>query len=348
MEYHLQLVETAGAELAHGPHMLQATQRLKQELENIRVALAFVIGQQAAEVAFRFCCALAPFWERQSFFDEGRRWISAALGLKEAPSPRLRAQLVLIQGQLYWWEENYTQAKPLFEESRALYQAEGEMHGLARATYMLAETYYYQKLWAQATHYFENCLQLYQDLGDPLGMGNALAKLGGVALFQDHHLEIAAQRLHKSLALLRPCQRPLELFAVLGLLFAVEYFSGNLPAALTHVQEILMLFQTVGLEAFPGHNIATILCACCVCLGGVGAVTVAAQVGGAAEAMFEHLGSRLASVYMPHYEDALKQNRAQVDEAIWMQHWAIGKTLPLQSVISLAIEACQSQEKKNF
>lgn len=345
--YHLQLVETLGAELVHGPHMLQATQRLKQELENMRVALAFVIEQQAAEVVFRFCCALALFWERQGLFDEGRRWIAAALNLKEAPSSRQRAQLVLLQGQLYWWEESYTQARPLFEESRVLYQAEDEMCGLARATCMLAETCYYQRLWAEATHFFEESLQLYQDLGDPLGMGNALAGLGKIALFQDYHLDVAGRRLHESLALLRPCQQPLELYAVLGQLCAVEYLSGNLSAAITHVQEALMLFQTVGLEVFPGHNIATLLCACSAFLGHAGAVTVAAQLGGAAEAIFEHLGSRLASVYVPHYESALKRNRAQVDEAIWMHLWAVGKTLPLQGVISLAIEACQSRGTKN-
>ncbi len=340
-DYHLRMVETLGAELVHGPHMLQATQGMKQELENIRVALTFVIEHQAAEVAVRFCCALAAFWERQGFFEEGRRWISAALGLKQAPSSPLRAQLVLIQGQLYWWEESYTQAQPLFEESRMLYQAEGEMLGLARATYMLAETYYYQRLWAQATHYFEKSLQLYQDLGDPLGMGNALAGLGGVALFQDYRLEVAKRRLHESLALVRPCQQPLELYAVLGLLGAVEYLSGNLPAAFAHVQEALRLFQTVGPEVFPGHNIATLLCACSTFMGHIDAGTLAAQFGGAAEAMFEHVGSHLASVYVPLYEEALKRSRAQVDEAIWLHHWAMGKTLPLQRVISLAIEACQ-------
>ena len=347
-DYHVRVVETLGADLVHGPHMLQATQGMKQELENIREALAFVIEQQATEMAVRFCCALAPFWERQGFFEEGRRWISAALGLKEAPSSRLRAQLALIQGQLYWWEESYTQAQPLFEESRMLYQAEGEMLGLARATYMLAETCYYQRLWAQATHYFEKSLQLYQDGGDPLGMGNALAGLGGVALFQDYRLEVAKRRLYESLALVRPCQQPLELYAVLGLLGAVEYLSGNLPAAFTHVQEALRLFQTVGLEVFPGHNIATLLCGCSTFLGHVGAATVAAQLGGAAEALFERVGSHLASVYVPVYEEVLKRSRAQVGEAIWMHHWAMGKTLPLPRVIALALEACQSRETNTF
>lgn len=344
--YHLRLVETLGAALFHGPRMLQATQGLKQELENIRVALAFVIEQQTAEVAARFCCALAPFWERQNFFEEGHRWIAAVLSLKEAPSSHLRAQLALIQGQLYWWEESYAQAQPLFEESRVLYQAEGDMPGLARATYMVAQTYYYQRLWARATNYFEKSLHLYQDVGDSLGMGNALAGLGGVALFQDFHLEMAERRLLESLSLLRPCQQPLELYAVLGLLCAVEYLSSNLPAALARVQEALMLFQTVGPEVFPGHNIATLLCACCSLLGCMGAITIAAQIGGAAEAMFEHLGSRLASLYVPLYEDALRKNRAQVDEATWMHHWTIGKTLSLQCVLSLATETCQLRETK--
>lgn len=340
-DYHVQLAETLGADLVQGPHMLQATQGMKRELENIRVALTFVIEQQATEMAVRFCCALAPFWERQGFFEEGSRWIAAALGLKRAPSSRLRAQLVLIQGQLYWWEERYTQAQPLFEESRMLYQAEGEMLGLARATYMLAETYYYRRRWTQATHYFEESLQVYQDLGDPLGMGNALAGLGGVALFQDYRLEVAKRRLYESLALVRPCQQPLELYAVLGLLSGVEYLSGNLPAAFAHVQEALRLFQTVGPEVFPGHNLATLLCACITYMGHAGTATLAAQFGGAAEALFEHVGSHLASVYVPHYEEALKRSRAQVDEAIWLHYWAMGKTLPLQRVISLAIEACQ-------
>jgi len=347
-EYHLRVLETLGADLIHGPRMFQATLGLKQELENIRVALAFVIEQQATEVAFRFCCALASFWERQSFFDEGRRWISAVLNLKESPPPRMRARLALIQGYLYWWEDNYRQAETLFEESRVLYQAEGEMRGLAQATYILAETYYYQRLWTQATHHFEKSLQLYQDLEDSTGIGNTLAGLAGIALFRDYHLEVAERRLHESLALLRPCQQPLELYAVLGLLCAVEYLSGNLPAAFTHMQEALRLFQTVGPEVFPGQNIATLLCACSTFLGHIGAITVAAQLGGAAEAMFEHLGSRLASLYVPLYKDALKRNRAQVNEELWMQHWARGKTLPLQSVLSLALEACQSCETNNL
>jgi hypothetical protein len=107
-----------------------------------------------------------------------------------------------------------------------------------------------------------------------------------------------------------------------------------------------MLFQAVGPEVFPGHNIATLLCVCSSCLGHIGAIPAAAQLGGAAEAMFEHLGSRLAALYAPLYEDAIRRNKAQ-DEETWIHYWARGKTLPLQSVLALALEACQERETTN-
>jgi predicted ATPase len=334
--YYMVQVEKAGTALTQAPHMLKAIQYLKQEQENIRVALAFIIEQQAAEMALHFCKALAPLWERHRQFDEGRYWIAATFSLQEAFPAQTRAPLVLVQGKFAWWEGNYTQAQDLFEESLRLYQALSEVAGQAEATFFLAETYYQQGKWPQATAYYESSLQLYIELDDTIGMGNVLSGLGGAALFQGY-LDVAHLRLCESLELLRISQHPLELYGVLGLLSVLEATQNRPIAALSYVQEALVLFQATGLDVFPQEDIATVLSACSSLLGTIGETTAAAQIGGSAEALFEHLGTGLSPLYLPLYQASLEKNKARIDKEIWAKCWEDGRKLSRENVITLAI-----------
>ena len=92
-EYCVALAEAARAQI-RGPEQSRWLERLEQDHDNIRAALAWSThaGHDAAELGLRLCGALPYFWDMHGHASEGRRWLQAALELPAPPPPRARAQ----------------------------------------------------------------------------------------------------------------------------------------------------------------------------------------------------------------------------------------------------------------
>jgi predicted ATPase/class 3 adenylate cyclase len=76
-----------------GPNQTAWFAILEAELDNLRQALDHAIGERDAEMALFMAGALGRFWMRNFRFDEGERWLLAALALDRARAfPFLHAQ----------------------------------------------------------------------------------------------------------------------------------------------------------------------------------------------------------------------------------------------------------------
>ena len=92
--YYLGLAEEAEPQLK-GAQQVRWWQRLEQELENLRAALSWLIGQEEGELALRLCAALWWFWNIRGYWSEGWRWLEAVLGLPQAQARTAKRAKVL-------------------------------------------------------------------------------------------------------------------------------------------------------------------------------------------------------------------------------------------------------------
>jgi tetratricopeptide (TPR) repeat protein len=177
--YYLALVEKAAPEL-YGPQQAAWMQRLEQEHDNIRAALAWAL-QQDVEIALRLASALQRFWGL-GHVREGSEWLNNALrtaahNLKPI-SAAARAKALCAQCDLTIWLSDFTQAGLLAEEALALYRELGDRHGEAFSLFNLARARYMQADYALGQSLIMESLALYRELGDKLGAASVLRALG--------------------------------------------------------------------------------------------------------------------------------------------------------------------------
>ena len=97
--YYLALAERAAPTL-HGPDQVAWLGRLERESGNLRAALSWAAATGDVESGLRLAVALAPFWERRGYLDEGRRWVKNLLSAPAAAgiSASLRARCSPVAG----------------------------------------------------------------------------------------------------------------------------------------------------------------------------------------------------------------------------------------------------------
>jgi len=156
--------------------------RLETEHDNLRAALGWALEREGAcpepaegadaELGLRLAAALGQFWFMRGHWTEARRWLERALEKSsETPAP-VRAKGLWMAGL---WQENPERAKPLLQESLALYRQVEDKRGIARALSGLGHV---ADDFGQATALHEQSLALLQELNDKSGISDVLLSLG--------------------------------------------------------------------------------------------------------------------------------------------------------------------------
>jgi len=186
--FYLELVERAEPELnAAG----QATwlECLAKELENIRVALRWLQDNGETETYLRLAGTLWRFCYLRGFYEEGYRWLEAALvGAGDAPQAS-RAKALLGAGVLALLRCEYDRARERLEEALLLYRGLRENKGVASALQVLGSVAREQADYERAEELHGESLALWRELGDEAGEARSLNYLGFVAWLQEKHQE---------------------------------------------------------------------------------------------------------------------------------------------------------------
>jgi len=158
-------------------------ERLEQELDNLRTALAWSQEQAGdPESGLRLAAALWSFWAVRGYWQEGRQWLA---GLLELPGPAVptlgRAQALLVAGGLAWDEGENERAASLCEQSLLMFRELGDKRGVANSLTSMGTVAYLQGDYAAARSLLEESLAIRRELGDKRGCAQCLAGLGGVA-----------------------------------------------------------------------------------------------------------------------------------------------------------------------
>ncbi len=128
----LRLAETAEPELTR-PNQAAWLERLDEENDNIRAALAWCVEADEVELALRFGSALVRFWSIRGLMTEGRRWLREALAdAHDAPLSTL-ADAEFALGYAALGQGDYADAESRFRRSLELAAGDPQAEAAARA-----------------------------------------------------------------------------------------------------------------------------------------------------------------------------------------------------------------------
>ncbi len=250
--YYLRLAEQGGPAL-QGAEQVRWLHRLKQEQENMRVALTWLLeradrqpGGEQAEFALRLGEALVPFWESRRYLREGQRFLERALTTSAVVAAPVRARALLAAAWLAFFLDDLERGEALCEQGLALCQEAGDTAGEADAFFLLGCIAFERCAYATGRTRLEQATALFQELGDSRGRADCLAELARIFKAQGDYAR-ARLLLEESLTLFRTLGDRGRTSQVLSWLAAVCFESqGDLALAVTLTEQGLALAREQG------------------------------------------------------------------------------------------------------
>jgi len=248
-DYFLGLAETAAPRLT-GSEQKRWFEVLAEEHDNMRLAIAFCLEESdRAEAGLRLAVALTRFWEVRGHWVEGRKHLSALLGLETEPRPHV-ARALLAAGVLSANLNDLTTARDLLDKSLEMSRQLGDEQCGARALHYLGDMAYMQNDRATARTFFEEALKLGRDAGYQWGVAETLHYLGIVLGDPGIHEE--------SLETRRTLGDKLGVAESLGVLGELASAQGNFPRALALLDESLAIRRDMGYRWGTAHSLSNL------------------------------------------------------------------------------------------
>jgi predicted ATPase/class 3 adenylate cyclase/Tfp pilus assembly protein PilF len=374
-EYFLALAEEAEPKL-WGAEDAAWLDRLEREHDNMRVALSWAIEHEEATLALRLGAALRWFWYMEGYYGEGRRWLEAALGKDwGAAAAEARARALEGVGWLAWGQGDldraqaaakeglklsaeaglgdvvaadllnvlgegvarqrgdYEWAEELLTESLALYRKAGDIRGVAWSLCNLANVSSDRGNYEQAKRLYEEGLALSRELAGAELLGAHLINLGYESLLEGEP-ERATALNEEAAELYRKRRRRGDLQNVLVNLGWAALLQGDHERADASYEECLVLCRELGDKLTASESLEGLACSA----GARRDASRASVLFGAAEALREATGYRLAPRDRSLREPYMAAVRAQVDEATWSAARERGRSMELEDAIVYALE----------
>jgi predicted ATPase/DNA-binding CsgD family transcriptional regulator len=220
--------------------------RLREEQDNVRVALAFLIQQREGELAVRLSGALWGYWVNRGYFREGSGWLDASLALPHTQEPTSgRARALCGAGDLAKRQGNYEAALAFLQESISGYQAVGDREGLAEALLHLGLSLALSRRFAEARSLIEQSMALSREAQNTRLLGHALDSLARMA-WKQGNIEAVRQLSEESFQIGSQQDEIRAQVSPRKLLASVALVRGDYPRAVTLAQELLAISQEVG------------------------------------------------------------------------------------------------------
>jgi predicted ATPase/DNA-binding XRE family transcriptional regulator len=222
-----------------GPGQVEWLDRVREDLETHRGAMACLISHNRAAEAIDIAQALLFFWVIRGHAAEGLRWYEQILSLPLPPAVESRA--LLGAGAMSYSQGEIGYARPTLTRALTLAHETGEMAVVAQAENLLGRVEYaFGRLEAARDHYLRG-LDGFRALSLPWGIGNALTGLATVHLATGD-AESAERLLDEATAVLRPvCPWFLALALDVRAILAVQ--RGHADESIAIVRESLTLIR---------------------------------------------------------------------------------------------------------
>src|SRR5215204_57447 len=330
-EFFLTLAEEAAPQLT-GAQQEEAAKRLETDHDNMRAALSWSL-ERAPETALRLAGALARFWEIRTHYQEGSRWIKAALRQSDHADGSTRAKALSEAGTFAWHRGHYQQATFFHRQALALYRELGDEANAAFALLCVGVQDLEQGEHERARPFFEEALALSRELGDKRTIVYALHNLGEVALHSGHY-EQARTLGMEAVSVSREMDDKWTVARDLVWLGMVTAYEGDdYEEEAGFLEEGLALVREVGDWEWVGHALDSFA----VIAGTKGQGERAARLYGAAEALRDAIGAPLPPTNRPHYDRGVAAARAKLNEAEWEAAFSEGMAMSAEEVAEYAL-----------
>ena len=370
--------------MAAEPELTRANQalwldRLDEENDNIRAALAWTIASGEVELGLQLAGALVRFWSMRGLMGEGRRWLAEALAASEGVPPGTLAKAYFAAGYAALGEGDFVPAKEAFDHSLELAQEVGDRSAEAAALAQLAwlamsagqydeaselagkstelATETGDKLTAsgalstlaeiaaanedydEAIRLFERGLALRRGLGDKRLIANSLLRLGRAELTRGDD-ERATALLEEGLAVARQVRDTWSISVAVANLGRVQLRTNGDP---TRARALLV----EGLKLARDRNDKRVTAECIQGLAAVNAIEgrarEAARLFAAAELLLETTGAALSPAEEAIRDQFLTPLQTGLGEPAFATEWEAGRSLSPEEVVALALEARPGQ-----
>lgn len=340
--YFLELAERTQRE-ARGPDAQVWLRRLERELDNFRSALGRARDTGDLTPGLRLATALSGFWHSHGHEREGARWLQEFLMLAEprladeaAADDQLRAAHawgLVRAGALVAYLADYPRASALIERGRAAERALGDRERELRALLMLGVAAQLHDDLDAAANWYEEGLTIARAAAQDDLATSFLNNLGDVAYYRGdlaRALDCYSERLDYG-------ERS-------GDRAAVVVGQQNIGRTLLRQGQIEQAAQALqrsldgAWQLGDPRRVAEGLEGMAALAGTRGEAERAARLLGAAAQLRESLGTPQPLPERKDIEAAVASARAAVDANVWSAAISEGHDLPIEEVISAALE----------
>ncbi len=160
--------------------------RLEEDHDNVRAALAWFGENGRAEAALRMCAGMWRFWQMRGYLEEGRERVAAALAMPHAADhPEARADALAAAAGIDYWRGDTDQSRAFYREEIAARRDLDDRRGLAEALYGISFTWSITGLGVpgnaqSAGNAIEEALALFREIGDEVAAGRCEWALSNV------------------------------------------------------------------------------------------------------------------------------------------------------------------------
>ncbi|HLW58298.1 MAG TPA: tetratricopeptide repeat protein [bacterium] len=328
-DWYLGLAERAEPEL-HGPNQIAWLERLEENHDNLRAALAWSKADAGADAGgLRLAAALCDFWDIHGHFAEGRAWLDEMLALHKGAAPVLRVKALNRVGHLAHRQGDYAQVPALCGEALTLSQAEGDTTGSAEALHYLAHAAEGADDLPRAADLLERSVTLHRAARNTFELGRALNCLANTARAEANYPN-ATGLYEEALTLFHNLGDKQGKEMVLHNLGYAVLRQGNRQRSWALFRESLALAEELGDRR--------VMIKCLVGLAGASADTTrAATLFGAAETLMSTASIRLEPFNRRDCDHYMTVTKSQLAEPAFSKAWAEGRTMTLEQAIEYAL-----------
>jgi predicted ATPase/class 3 adenylate cyclase len=323
-----------------GPAQLLTLDRLEAEHDNLRAALSWSLGTQAAEpadgeraaIGMRLVQALFAFWHQHGHAAEGRRWLQVAIELVSDEGGAPLAGVAHGLGVLLTQQGEDETAISLFEQSLAIWRAAGDRGQQARELNSLGATHSQLGNLDLARSLLEDSAAIARDIGSNLRLAAALTNLGNVEA-KAGNLARATAVLEEALTLDQQQGDLLGIALDKLALTAVNLRAGRARLACDVLSSTFDFVVNAGNTGFLTTSLE--LAACVSAELGDG--PRAARLSGSADTLRQLAGMPRLETEAALLERFLAPARATVPRHEWDAELAVGRALTQQQAITLLL-----------
>jgi hypothetical protein len=184
-----------------GPSQAEWLDRVQQDLESHRAALAWVIERARPAEAIVMASGLVIFWLIRGHAAEGLRWCERMLAVPSL-APALESAALVGAALMEYTQGEHGRAATRLERAITLASEVGDARTLAHAETMYGHIEHARGNLRQARDRFTHGIEVFRAAGIPWGTGSALSGLAGTVLASGDIRE-AERLLDEATALLR-------------------------------------------------------------------------------------------------------------------------------------------------